>query len=60
MEQGEGAERLGEPKSLIWTACTSRCLAFFPQEADLVFSPYSYLVDPVIRRALDIGEAKGM
>lgn len=24
------------------------------QEADMVFSPYSYLVDPVIRRALDI------
>lgn len=34
-------------------------LHFLAQEADLVFSPYSYLVDPVIRRALDIGKKGG-
>ncbi|KAK2080171.1 hypothetical protein QBZ16_000024 [Prototheca wickerhamii] len=35
-------------------ACPYFLASKWSKEADLVFSPYSYLVDPVIRRALDI------
>ncbi len=27
------------------------------QEAEVIFAPYSYLIDPVIRRAMSVGEA---
>jgi hypothetical protein len=27
-----------------------------PQEAEVIFAPYSYLIDPVIRRAMTVGE----
>ncbi|KFM23029.1 Fanconi anemia group J protein-like protein [Auxenochlorella protothecoides] len=35
-----------------WSKVVGLCIEM--READMVFSPYSYLVDPVIRRALDI------
>lgn len=35
-------------------ACPYFLASKWSKEADMVFSPYSYLVDPVIRRALDI------
>lgn len=57
-----------------WFASTCRCSVPLPrcrvstpvhyralllQEAEVIFAPYSYLLDPVIRRAMSVGALAG-